>query len=185
MRGEAYSLTPSLAIEVQRTYHSHNNGQTNRTDSKNLVPVQLGPSRRPNNGNRLFAPGGGIKCGVSSHDHGGIFKGIPAFIGVPVLDLVQFRRGAAFRGAVEQVRSKAKATAGLGDASIVERAVGDATTGTGRQRTEVHRWGIWTHCAEPVFYIHPASPIAAPGADKRYRGLAEAFDCVGITVGSE
>jgi hypothetical protein len=44
---------------------------------------------------------------------------------------------------------------------------------------------MWTLLAEPVFYIHPACPIAGPGADKRYRGLAEAFDCVGITATSE
>jgi hypothetical protein len=114
----------SHSTEVRKTYHSHNNAQTNRNDSKNLVPLQLGLSRRPNNSNRLCAPVG-IRwvAGGRIDDHGGICKGIPAFIGVPVLDLVQFRRGAALRGAVEQVRSKTKATASLGDASIVERAV--------------------------------------------------------------
>jgi len=130
VRDETYSLNPFLnpsieeETEAPRAYHSHSNGQTNRNDSKNLVPPQLRLSRRPNNSNRLCAPVG-IRwvTGGRIDDHGGICKGIPAFIGVPVLDLVQFRRGAALRGAVEQVRSKAKATAGLGDASIVERAV--------------------------------------------------------------
>jgi hypothetical protein len=48
---------------------------------------------------------------------------------------------------------------------------------------KVDGWHVGTSLAEPVFGRHPVPPATIPFALNRRRGIAEAFECVGVAVG--